>query len=165
MLTLPQNHNLKTDAELGDREKMKYYIAFYILTLSCFSFSEQTMVFSFPDSVLKTEEGRRFTSFVLVIPCGEVRSIGHIPTDWNIRVVRPISGVAFFEAETGHGASQLDNLAPFNKKIVIAISEKGCFSLRANIVTDYENNLVFEGKQLGVNPFPVQEENTVFQIP
>src|ERR1700756_4361892 len=52
-------------------------------------------------------EGERIDSVEVVIHCGRFSAVNHIPDDWSVTVVSPMSEVSTFKAYAGHGSSAL----------------------------------------------------------
>lgn len=91
--------------------------------------------FSWPSDLLLPNDDLEIVEIHLKVECGEIRSVSNLPSDWNLSVIRPISAVAEFNAEAGHGASHLPNLAPLNGVIGIAGIDHSCFRVVARVVS------------------------------
>jgi hypothetical protein len=50
----------------------------------------------------------------LVVHCGHIESVGAIPTEWGISVMRMNAGVEELRAEADQGTSRLWELGKFN---------------------------------------------------
>jgi len=89
---------------------------------------------SWPAEYLRPSHEMNIVEVKLTIECGEVRAVRSIPSDWNVRVTRPVSAQAEFSAEAGHGASNLPNLRQLESVIGIAVEDKRCFNVSAHII-------------------------------
>lgn len=92
----------------------------------------------FPDlGLLKNRE--LIEEIHVEVACGHIESVAAIPMDWNIDVVRIISGVEEFHATAGHGASRIWSLGKFNGGIRVVPLEAECFDVNAKVLVSGEN--------------------------
>src|ERR1035437_9323867 len=64
-------------------------------------------VISFPSVALKADPLERIESVEVVMHCGRFMAINHIPDDWSVKLVSPVSEETKLRMEAGHGSSSL----------------------------------------------------------
>jgi hypothetical protein len=83
----------------------------------------------------------------VVLTCGHVSAVTHIPDDWYVRTLRPASEFGpewndfqstenAVEFGAGHGVARLRNLKSLNGALKIAVEDKKCFDIVADIGDD-----------------------------
>jgi hypothetical protein len=110
---------------------------------------------SWPARTLQPAAEMNITDVKMTVRCGEIRAVRSIPPDWNVQVTRPISGVAEFRAEAGHGASSIPNLKPFEGVIAISHEDESCFDVKAHII-GHATEHKFSKKQLNFRGRPAK---------
>ena len=93
----------------------------------------------FPKINLSKEGGERIEEIHLSVACGHIEAITKIPDNWNIQLVRMISGVERLHASAGHGGSRLSGIQKLNGAIRITVRENECFDVSATILISGEN--------------------------
>jgi hypothetical protein len=93
----------------------------------------------FPEMNLAKNGGEWIEEIHLSVACGHIEAITKIPDDWNIELVRMISGVEKLDASAGHGGSRLSGIEKLNGAIRITVGEKECFDVSATILISGEN--------------------------
>lgn len=108
---------------------------------------------SFPD--ISLSEGERIEAIEVVITCGRFASIRHIPDDWSVEVVSPVSEVSTLKAEAGHGSSALWSSHALKDFITISNCSSSCFSIKgtASLSTaDKERKISFTQADFKMRP-------------
>jgi hypothetical protein len=120
---------------------MKKQIAalLFFIPLSANVFAEDYRLY-FPDIKLNPDE--QIESFQVKVPCGHIHSIVGIPDDWNVEVIRRISGVEELHASAGHGASYKRDMKFADAVIHIISLEKACFSVEADITATFDEDRI-----------------------
>jgi hypothetical protein len=90
----------------------------------------------FPLLTLKPDE--QIASFEVHISCGHVHSVVGVPDDWNVEVVRRISGVEEIRASAGHGASYKRSMKSFDDVFRVISLDKQCFSVDSDITATFD---------------------------
>src|ERR1022692_4030228 len=86
---------------------------------------------SFPRVALA--EGERIESVEVVISCGRFTAIHHIPNDWSVEVVSPVSEVSTLKATAGHGSTSLWSGHALDNFIAIMVCEPSCFTIKGTM--------------------------------
>jgi hypothetical protein len=87
---------------------------------------------SFPPVGLS--DGERIESVEVVVSCARFAAIHHIPDDWSVEVVSPVSEVSTLKAAAGHGSTSLWSSRDLTGFITIMVCEPSCFTIKANMV-------------------------------
>jgi hypothetical protein len=101
--------------------------------------SNQEYWLYFPKINLSQGNSEYIEEIHLSVACGHIKTIDKIPDDWNIEIVRMISGVETLNASAGHGASRLSEIEKLNGAIRIIVGEKGCFKVTGTILVSGKN--------------------------
>ena len=101
--------------------------------------SHQVYRLFFPNMNLAKDGSERIEEVHLSVACGHIEAITKIPYDWNIEVVRAISGVEKLNASAGHGGSRFSGIEELDGAIRITVAEKGCFDVSATILISGKN--------------------------
>ena len=96
----------------------------------------------FPSVQLKPYE--QIESFRVFVPCGHIQSIVGIPFDWNVEVIRMISGEEELRASAGHGISYIKSMESFRGVIRVEAMESSCFSVRAEITAVFDDDRIIK---------------------
>jgi hypothetical protein len=94
----------------------------------------QSVALVWPPSLAVSNRDLEITDIYLTIECAEVSAIRFIPEDWNVNVTRPVSAVAKFHAEAGHGGSHLPDLSTLQGAIVLSNIDRSCFKLSGHVL-------------------------------
>jgi len=86
----------------------------------------------FPTSLLNT--GERIDQMNISVACGHIEAVIHIPDNWNIEIIRAISGVEELHASAGHGGSMLKQIDEINGSVRVVVGEKSCFDVSAKLL-------------------------------
>jgi hypothetical protein len=129
----------------------------------------QNLTLNFPElkNALNRQVGERIEGFSVLVYCGHIEAITHIPVDWNIKVIRGIStvdrpGVIVEEllASAGHGASwipydEIHGIDELNNIISITTNQPECFDINAKFAIKNKNqqtrNINFPLSKIGLN--------------
>ena len=88
-----------------------------------------------PSVLVSPSSDLRVDDIRIALDCGEFRKLESIPSDWNVEVIRQVSGRSELHLSAGHGASDLASLGPLNGSIIVSGSTERCFSLSITVTT------------------------------
>jgi len=86
----------------------------------------------FPTLLLNS--GESIDQIDISVACGHIEAVIHIPNDWNVEIIRAISGVEELHASAGHGGSMLESIDEINGSVKVVIGEKSCFAVSAKFL-------------------------------
>jgi hypothetical protein len=99
-----------------------------------------------PRELVENTDNLRINEIRLSMDCAEFRGLRNIPSDWNVEVIRPISGKSEMHLSAGHGASDLHSLKELDGAILLGEQESDCFSLSATVITE-DNEIKLNGSK------------------
>ena len=129
--------------------------------------AQKSLAIHFPDVAVPPDPGISLVR--IVITCGRVAAVTHIPDDWYVRTLRPAAESApewqefrfaenAVDFEAGHGVTRLRNLHSLDGAITVTVRDARCF----DIVVDIKDDMTERGWHLRLRKSQLQLRNHRF---
>lgn len=127
-----------------------------LLALNSPNVAADNYLIRWPAILLPEADNLRIYELAITLKCGDFKAVNNLSDDWNLEIIRPISGISELRAEAGHGASNISSLADFNDVIKISRlpENSNCFELSAT-VSRFDPDIAIEVTNEEITLIPV----------